>query len=283
MPKIKRPALRYFGGKWRIAPWIIDNFPEHQVYCEPFGGGASVLMQKDRSKSEIYNDLDSEVVNVFRVLRDKRKAKLLRKSLELTPFSREEFNLSHKKATTMIESARRTIVRSFMGHGADSTTRKHKSGFRAKTWESNRDSSKDWANYHPAIDLFTERLQGVVIECRDAMKVMEMNDSDKTLFYVDPPYPFASRSSGETHGYRHEMQDADHETLIKFLQRLKAKVVVSGYPGTIYDTMGWHSVAREALADGAAARTEVLWMNEAAMASRGQVGLFDDQKEMRVC
>lgn len=275
MPKIKRPVLRYFGGKWRIAPWIIDNLPDHSVYCEPFGGGASVLMQKRRSKTEIYNDMDSEVVNVFRVLRDRRKAKQLHRALELTPFSRDEFKIAHTKASTMVEQARRTIVRSFMGHGADSTTRKHKSGFRAKSFDSNRDASKDWSNYHPAIEMFTTRLQGVIIENRDAMKVMETNDSDKTVFYVDPPYPMGVRSSGESHGYRHEMSDADHEYLCKFLSKLKAKVVLSGYPGTVYDQLGWHSIQRKSLADGAKDRMEVLWFNPAAMEARGQHDLFD--------
>src|SRR5580658_8708284 len=103
---ITRPVLRYHGGKFRLAPRLLALFPEHRVYTEVYGGGASVLMLKPRCYSEIYNDLDGEVVNVFRVLQNRRKAKRLEALLRLTPFAREEFLLSYKRARADVERAR---------------------------------------------------------------------------------------------------------------------------------------------------------------------------------
>jgi DNA adenine methylase len=103
---IKRPLLRYHGGKWRIAPWIISFFPSHRVYVELFGGGGSVLLRKGRSHEEVYNDLDSDIVNLFRVTRGNGEE--LRRKLALTPFSREEYVLSYRPTNDPVEKARRT-------------------------------------------------------------------------------------------------------------------------------------------------------------------------------
>src|SRR5690606_6837914 len=96
-----RPIIRYHGGKWRIAPWIISHFPEHRVYVEPFGGGGSVLLRKPRSYAEVYNDLDGEIVNLFRVARDCGDE--LIRSVELTPFARDEFMLAYEETEDPIE------------------------------------------------------------------------------------------------------------------------------------------------------------------------------------
>jgi DNA adenine methylase len=125
-----RPVLRYHGGKFRKAPWIIGHFKPHRVYVEPYGGGASVLMRKPRADFEVYNDLDGDVVNVFRVLRDRRRSRALEQLLRLTPWARAEFELSYEASDDPVERARRTIVRCFMGHGTTSR-RKNRTGFRA--------------------------------------------------------------------------------------------------------------------------------------------------------
>lgn len=130
MTQVTRPALRYHGGKFRLAPWIISFFPEHDVYVEPFGGAASVLLQKKPAKSEVYNDIADEIVNVFRVLRDPAQAARLARMVELTPFARTEFELSYELSDDPIEQARRTVVRSFMGHGGGAVYSKHATGFR---------------------------------------------------------------------------------------------------------------------------------------------------------
>ncbi len=112
-----RPVLRWFGGKWKLAPWILSHFPAHRVYVEPFGGAGSVLMRKPRSYCEVYNDIDCEVVNLFRVLRDPGQAARLIADLELTPFSRDEFIAAYEPAEDPAELARRLVMRSFMGFG----------------------------------------------------------------------------------------------------------------------------------------------------------------------
>jgi len=127
----KRPLLRYHGGKWLLAPWIISNFPAHRVYVEAFGGAGSVLLRKERAYGEIYNDLDNEIVNLFRVGR--ARGDELRRALELTPFSRVEYRLSFEVSDDPVEQARRTVTRSLMGFGSNALCRLVKSGFRANS------------------------------------------------------------------------------------------------------------------------------------------------------
>ena len=194
----RRPVMRYHGGKWRLAPWIIANLPRHRVYVEPYGGAASVLLRKARSYGEVYNDLDDEIVNVFRVLRDPTAAADLERRLRLTPFARTEFVKSYEASSDSVEQARRTIARSFMGFGSASASG-HNTGFRSNSNRTNTTPAHDWVNYPSALRGFVERMQGVVIENRDAIKVVEQHDNEKTLFYVDPPYPGSTRSGGNTY------------------------------------------------------------------------------------
>lgn len=254
-----RPALRWHGGKWMLAPWIIGHFPEHRCYVEPFGGAASVLIRKPRSYAEVYNDLDDDVVNLFRVLRSPEAARLIR-LLRLTPFARVDFMEAYQLSDDPVERARRLVERSFMGFGANGHARS--TSFRANSNRSGTTPAHDWANYPDALENIVERLRGVVIEHRDALQVMAAHDTPETLHYVDPPYVFSTRSD-LSKDYRHELTDADHGALLAFLRDLKGTVILSGYPHELYDNMlaDWHRIERAALADGAKKRTEVLWIN----------------------
>lgn len=269
-----RPILRWHGGKWLLAPWIISNLPPHRIYCEPFAGAASVLMRKPRSYGEVINDLDGEVINFYQVLRDKEKAEALCRALQLTPYSREEFELSYRSTSCAVERARRTVVRASMGIGTYAQIKK--TGFRATPGKgvNSPNTCNEFVNYPASLSMFHARLQGVVIENRDALEVIAQQDSPQTLFYVDPPYVFETRDSGTD--YAHEMTDEEHRRLAESLRSVKGMVVLSGYPCPLYDEElypDWHRVEREALADGARKRTEVLWINPAAMAQRWGLGL----------
>lgn len=269
-----RPVLRWHGGKWRLAPWIIGHFAPHQVYVEPFAGAASVLLRKPRVSAECLNDLDDKIVNVFRVLRDRDKALELQRRIDLTPFARSEFEWSYGDPEDDVDAAHRTIVVSFMGHGSDSASRSCRTGFRAKLTDARALPSQAWGKWPNSIPEFTDRLRGVLIEHRDATEVMQRLDGISTLHYVDPPYMPHLRSSlsngrANTHGYRHELTGGGHSALLATLQGLVGMVVLSGYPDPSYDAAlsDWVRVETKTLADGARPRTEVLWINPAAAAA----------------
>lgn len=259
MSECTRPVLRWHGGKWMLAPWVLAHCPEHRTYVEPFGGAGSVLMRKPRSYAEVWNDLDGEVVNLFQVLRSDR-AGVLVDALRLTPFARDEFAAAYEPSAEPVERARRLAIRSFMGFGSNGHSRS--TGFRANSNRSGTTPAHDWSNYPEALALAVERLRGVVIENRDAQLVMAAHDGPTTLHYVDPPYVLATRSD-PSKDYAHEMTEDDHAALLVFLRGLSGMVVLSGYPFPLYDDLlpDWRRVEREALADGAKKRTEVLWIN----------------------
>lgn len=272
----KRPVLRYHGGKWRLARWIMGFFPPHRIYVEPFGGAASVLIQKPRTYAEVYNDLDGEVVNVFRVLRDPETAQQLEQLLRLTPFARDEFEAAYVRIEDPVEQARRTIIKAFMGFGSAAihaekprgmrtraSTWHAPTGFRANSSQSGTTPAHDWAHYPDQLPLFVERLRGVVIENRSAIDVIRQHDREDALIFVDPPYLLGTRDSGTD--YTHEMTDQDHRELAGVLHGVRGMVVLSGYPDALYDELygDWNHVSRSALADGARKRTECLWVNRA--------------------
>lgn len=268
---VKRPILRWHGGKWKLAPWILQYMPTHRVYIEPFGGAASVLLRKQRSYAEVYNDLDGEVVSLFRVVRD-RGAELQR-ALELTPFSRDEFLGAWYPSDDDLEQARRTVIRSFMGFGSAAVTLARaptnpgrgglaKTGFRSNTNRSGTTPAHDWRNYPALLPEIVERLRGVVIENRDAVDVMRAHDCAEAVHYVDPPYVQETRDAGSD--YRHELTDDDHVRLADVLRSLKGAVLLSGYDCELYRRLyaDWNRIERHAHADGARDRVEVLWLSK---------------------
>lgn len=269
----RRPVLRWHGGKWLLAPWIISHFPKHQAYVEPFGGAASVLVRKEPSYAEIYNDLDGTVVGLFRVLRSPRAGELI-EALRLTPFARDEFAEAYQEADDEVERARRLIIRSFMGFGSNGHNRS--TGFRANSNRSGTTPAHDWVNYPDSLATVVARLSGVTIENKDAKAVMAQHDAPTTLHYVDPPYVFETRSD-KGDDYAHEMTDDDHVELLTLLRALRGMVILSGYPCALYDDAlpDWRRIERKALADGAKERTEVLWINPAAHEAISAGPLFE--------
>ncbi len=234
-----------------------------------------MLIRKERSYAEIYNDLDGEVVNLFRVLRERPRE--LARALALTPFARDEYRGAFEVPTDPLELARGTVIRSFMGFGSNAINRDVKSGFRSNsnrsgTTNSNRSGTTpahNWVNFPANVRKLARRLGAVVIENKPAADIIETHDGPETLFYLDPPYVHSTRVLDVmhgNHGYTHEMSDPDHEALAATLAQVKGMIVLSGYHSDLYDRLydGWQKVEREALGDGACKRTEVLWFNAAA-------------------
>ena len=260
-----RPIVRYHGGKWLLAPWIISHFPEHKIYVEPFGGGASVLLRKTRAPHcEYYNDLDGDIVNLFRVLQNPETAKRLEQVLRVTPFARAEFNLAYEPTDDPIESARRTLIRSYMGFGSVGTTGRN-TGFRSKSLRANSAPAKIWKMYPNSLTWFSERLQGIVIDQRPALEMIEHLDSKETLFYADPPYLAETRNNNSA-AYRFEMSDNEHEILLNSLCNITGKIILSGYKNDLYlDILkDWKLIEKVHYAgsnSGSSIRTECLWIS----------------------
>ncbi len=257
-----RPVLRWHGSKWRIALWVISHFPAHRVYVEPFGGAAGVMLRKPRATSEIYNDLDRDLVRMFRVIREQPERLAL--ALELTPFARDEYRLLYDPSDCDVEATRRFIARSFMGmnsKGAISRsgfdTRVNPDGFAARL--------RSLVEVPEQVIAVAERFRHVIIENCDALQLVRRFSRSDALLYVDPPYLAETRSGRH---YAHEMTDAQHAELLDALRASKAHVVLSGYPSALYDAAlcDWLRVESPSFTDGGHVRTEVLWINPRAAA-----------------
>lgn len=265
LSEVTRPPLRYHGGKFRLAPWIIPRIPPHRVYVEVFGGAAGVMIRKTRSQIEVYNDLDQQVVNFFRVLRNTEQLAKFIRLVDLTPFSRDEFEESYVASADPVEAARRFVVRCFLGHGTCSMDPSDSNGFRSCDIRAGKSYAREWAGVPAAIAVTANRISGVTIENLDWRKLIPKFDGPDTFFYVDPPYLMETRSAGGK-GYVHEMTTECHRQLAWLLKSVKGKVAVSGYPSCLYRELyhGWNLDVKAVTANGqrgAVPRTEHLWTN----------------------
>lgn len=259
-----RPPVKWHGGKHYLAKRIIEQFPPHKTYVEPFGGAASVLLNKPPSSVEVYNDLDHRITRLFRVIRD-HGAELHRR-LSLTPYSEAEFVESANPVEDEIEQARRDFVRwrqSIGGRG---------DGFSLTLHRVRREMADVVSGYLSAIDTelpkIIERLSTVQILCRPALSVIEKYDSPETLFYLDPPYLPETRAGGGTARYEVEMTKEDHVKLAYAVRKCQGKVILSGYPSELYGELygDWRilsfDIANHAATGEVKKRmTECLWLN----------------------
>lgn len=272
MNAIATPAMRYHGAKFRLADWVMSFFPPHRTYVEAFGGAAGVLIQKPRAYSEVYNDLDGNMVNFFRVVRDPALCARLIDLIAQTPYAREEFELSAQPTEDPVERARRTVIRAQMGFGPAGATKAH-TGFRIDTARDYGTAQAMWVRYPDTLAILGRRMVGVLVENRPAIDVMLQHDRGDTLQFLDPPYLHGVRKMGGSRKiYAHEMSDDDHEALLTTAQQLESMVCVCGYPSELYDDMlaGWLRVetsARISAGRGTATRTEVMWLNPACAQS----------------
>lgn len=264
--KVTRPVLRWHGGKWKLAPWIISHFPPHKIYFEPFGGAGSVLLRKPSALVEVYNDLDGRLVNFFQVLRDAKMRAALIKALRNTPFAEAEyFAALDGFPADPIEDARRLAVRQAFAHGTD--TARRVSGFRIEVFSDFKRGPHEWRRYSRALVKSAARLRTVCISNRDWKALVRRANAD-TLTYLDPPYLPETRRDG-SRAYVHELTTDEHADLLETISSIKGMVVLSGYPHSTYDEAlpDWRRVEIGAHADGARPRTEVLWLNPACVAA----------------
>jgi DNA adenine methylase len=262
----RRIAFGWYGGKFSHLEWLLPLLPEAHHYCEPFAGSAAILLNRSPAPVETYNDIDGEVVNFFRVLRD--EPDLLARQIGLTPFSREEFYHAVTKpagSLTDLERARRFFVRA----------RQARTGL-AQTatlgrWANCKNTSRSgmsgvisrWLGGIEGLDDIGARLLRVQIENRPAIDVIRLYDSKDTLFYCDPPYLHTTRGDSKAYGF--EMDQEQHIALAAALRRIEGKAAISGYRCELMDQLykGWrrfdadekhcHSIKQ--------LRQESVWMN----------------------
>jgi len=265
LPKLKlngggikrvKTLLRYPGSKKRIAPWIIENMPEHHSYVEAFAGGLSVLLSKPPSNIETINDLDGDVVNLFRVIREDPGE--LAKAIEMTPYARQEYDEAFAEAEGDLERARVYLIRSLQSHGFRLT---EKSGWKKDVQGRERAYAvKHWCELPDIILQVAERLKQVQIEHRPAIELIKRFNYPNVLIYADPPYVLSTRTRKQ---YKHEMSDAEHIELLEVLLQHKGAVMLSGYNSDLYRhyLSGWRKIEIAARAEHALPRVECLWMN----------------------
>jgi len=250
-----KAILKYPGGKWRIADWIISFFPEHKVYVEPFFGSGGVFFNKKPSVIETINDLNNDIVNLFKVCRDNPIR--LSELINLTPFARSEYIDCYEKSNCAVEQARRTLVRYHQSFGtSNSSLRSWRNvqvagGPRCATmWNCLPDIIKDCC----------ERLKEAQIENIDALELIKRYNHSDTLIYCDPPYLPSLRKKNM---YKCEMNNADHEKLLQALLESKSKIVLSGYDNELYNNTlkGWQTAEIETIAQMGLKRKEKLWFN----------------------
>src|SRR5215210_783920 len=236
MPQEKKDASRkniafgWYGGKYSHLDWLLPLLPRATHYCEPFGGSAAVLINREPSPLETYNDVHGEVVNFFRVLREQGDA--LTKAIGLTPFSREEFEMAISEPTTglsELERARRFYilarqVRTGLAQKASSGRWAH---CKLTSRAGMAGAVSRWLGAVEDLPLIAQRLLRVQIEHAPAVEVIQRYDSEETLFYCDPPYPHESRT--DVNAYANEMTDEHHRELAEVLRSVKGKVALSGY------------------------------------------------------
>lgn len=272
-----RIAFPYYGGKFSHLSWLLPLLPYTKHYCESFGGSAAVLINRERSPIETYNDADGQVVTFFRVLRDDPDD--LMRLIALTPYSRQEFidACEHTENVHNVEVARRFFVKvkqSFLGKG-----QKANSGYWGHSVGVSRHGiSQNVARWLKNDDLawVAQRFATVQIENDIAVKVIDRYDSDETTFYCDPPYPMGSRKV-KSGMYRYEMDDDGHRNLSELLHSVAGKVAISSYRSGLMEELygDWRSAddeprtMRNAVGDQ---RTETLWMNYDAKDARVRIG-----------
>lgn len=225
------------------------------MYLEPYAGSLAVLFNKPRCHIETVNDLNEEVVNFFRVLRDSPEK--LKQAIEFTPFARSEYESAYEDTADPIEQARRFSVRCWMGFGCSNL---YRNGFKSGQQSNSPNPAKAWAEMPEIVIQAAERLKGVQIENLPALELIKRYDTPDVLIYADPPYLYGTRKK---YLYKHEMEDAEHVQLLETLLKHPGKVILSGYDNELYNDLlsGWRKESISTQAENGLKRIETIWMN----------------------
>jgi DNA adenine methylase len=255
--KRRTAALRYPGSKWSLAQDIVSQFGAHYHYIEPYFGSGAVFFSKPVSPHELINDMNSLVVNFFRVLRDETDDLLF--ALEATPWSRDEYNASHVLTGNAVEDARRFVTRIWQAHASDLAK---KTGWKTRgSKQPARGMSVRWQRVPAELADLAIRLKDAEIENRPAIEVMRRYSTRDTLIYADPPYLMETRTQKM---YAHEMSVAEHLEMLDVLASHPGPAVISGYENSIYDKhlgRDWKTVkVKPPKVEKQASRLEVLWV-----------------------
>ena len=250
-------VLKYPGAKNRLASWIVKYIPKHKVYLEPYFGSGAVFFNKEPAKIETINDLNADVINYFKVLRDKPFE--LIESLQLTPYGRDEYENAYTQDLNEndIEKARKFSVRCWQGFGSSNL---YKNGFRSSQQSNSPITTKAWRELPETLKEATMRLQNAQIENLSAVDLIKRYNTQDVFIYADPPYLLGTRKG---YLYKHEMSDEQHIELLEILLGHLGKELLSGYDNELYNSMlkDWVKVYKNTTAEKGLKRTEVLWMN----------------------
>ena len=250
-----KTVLKYPGAKNRLAPWICEHIPQHDVYLEPFFGSGAILFNKPQCHIETVNDLHGEVVNYFKVLRDSPNE--LIEAIYNTPYGREEYDNAYTDSDTNLERARKFCVRCWQGFGCANL---HHNGFKSGQQRNSPNPARAWAKLPETLQEATKRLKNVQIEQLPAVELIKRYNTPDVFIYCDPPYLLDVRKK---HLHKHEMSDEQHIELLEVLLEHPGKVLLSGYDNPLYNKIlkGWRKEHKDTLAENGLKRTETLWMN----------------------
>jgi len=253
-------VIKYPGSKWSLAPWIIEKFPPHHSYLEPFFGSGAVLFTKERSNIETVNDMDGDVVNLFEWIR--KDPERLASEIYLIPYARDVYEKAFQDRETEKDSFKRAVnfyIRMMMGHGFRTTG--EKVGWKNDVQGREKSyASGQWCQLPEVIMRAAERIRRVQIENRPAVELITRFNFPNVLIYADPPYLLSTRHGKQ---YRHEMTEDDHAELLDLLKAHRGPVLISGYESDLYRDLlrHWHCEQITTYAQTATQRREFLWMN----------------------
>ena len=256
-----RAVLKYPGSKWRIAEWIVEQIPPHHSYIEPYFGSGAVFFKKQPSNIETINDLDDDVVNLFKIIRDNPKP--LIKAVTNTPYARMEYEnayaMKDEKSIDDVEKARLFLIRCWQGHGF--RTCGEKVGWKNDVQGRERAYAvQHWYKLPGWIDDIVDRLKRVQIEHRPAVEVIKRFNYSNCFIYADPPYVMSTRTR---ENYKHEMSEENHIELLDALIHHKGKCIISGYDNDLYNDFlrGWTKRQIANRDQLSRVRTETIWLN----------------------